>query len=83
MSKNNLELKQRTITYLKTLSKGLEKLSWDVLEADDKIVDEYMDHEMPIIRQLELTQVHNSMATAKTQLNCLIENLNQDIQKEK
>lgn len=82
MSESNLELKQKTIAYLKTLSEGMDKLSWDILEAEDESIDNYMDDEMPIIRQLELTQVHNSMETTKTQLNCLIENLTQDMKGE-
>ena len=76
---SNLELKLKTIAYLQSIVSKLTTLSWDILEADDESVDDFMDCEMSKIRQLELTQVHNSMEIAKTQLNCLIENLTQDM----
>ena len=80
---SNLELKLKTIAYLQNIADKLRALSWDILEADDDSLDDFMDSEMPKIRQLELTQVHNSMEIAKTQLNCLIENLTQEVEYER
>lgn len=80
---SNLELKLKTIAYLQSIVSKLTTLSWDILEADDESVDDFMDCEMPKIRQLELTKVHNSLETAKTDLHYLIENLTQEVEYER
>ena len=80
---SNLELKLKTIAHLKSIASKLVTLSWDILDADDESLDDFMDIEMPKIRQLELTKVHNSLETAKTDLHYLIENLTQEVEYER
>lgn len=83
IDESNLELKLKTIAYLQSIVSKLRELSWDILEADDDSLDYFMDSEMPKIRQLELTKVHNSLEIAKTDLHYLIENLTQEVEYER
>ena len=65
---------QDTIFHLKGLSERIKELSWDILEADDDSIDEFLDS-MPKVRQIELVKAHNSMESAYTNICYLIENL--------